>query len=119
MANPNIVNVSAIYGNTGFLSITTSAANVVVNPGGSGAVYKLNTLLVSNINASSSAAVTIELNRSGTNTAIVKNVALATGGSLVAISKDSSLYLLEGDIIQASGNVASSLQAVASWEQIT
>lgn len=119
MANPNIVNVSSMYGNTTYQNVSTTTTTIVTNPSGSNSVYKLNSLVVSNINASSSANLTVEFNRSSANAALIKNVTVAIGGSFVAVAKDTSIYLLENDIIQLTASANSSLQAIASWEQIS
>lgn len=119
MANPNIVNISSIYGNTAYQNVTTVTSTVVTNPAGSGSVYKLNSLLISNINTSSTANLTVELSRSSVNTALIKNVTIAVGGAFVAVAKDTSMYLLEGDIIQLSASANNTLHAIASWEQIS
>jgi len=120
MANPNIVNVSTIYGNTSVLAVSTVTANVVQNPSSSNSVYKLNALTISNINTTPSAiSITVELNQAGTNTALAKNVVVPANSSLVIIGKDSMIYLLENNSIQLTAGANSSLTAVASYEQIS
>jgi len=120
MANPNIVNVSTIYGNTAVLAVSTTTANVVQNPAGSSTVYKLNALTICNVNTvPSSMTVTVELNQAGTNTALAKSVVVPANSSLVIIGKDSMIYLLENNSIQLTAGANSSLTAVASYEQIS
>lgn len=120
MSNPNIVNVTTIYGNTAVLTVSTATANIVQNPSSSSTVYKLNTLSVANINATGgSASLTVELNQAGTNTALAKNVVVPGNASLVVIGKDNMLYLLENNAIQLTSGTNSSLVAIASYEQIS
>jgi hypothetical protein len=120
MANPNIVNVTTIYGNTAALAVSTVTANVVQNPSGSSSIYKLNALTISNINAAATTvSLTIELNQAGTNTAIAKNIAVPGNSSIVIIGKDSMIYLLENNSIQLTAGSNSSLSAIASYEQIS
>ena len=52
MAQPNIVNVSTIYGNTAVANVTNVYSNLVVNSASSGKAYKINSLYVSNANTS-------------------------------------------------------------------
>ena len=60
MANPNIVNVTTIYGKTTGANLTTTgAATVLNNPSDSNIVLKVNTFNVSNYTAS---AVNITVN---------------------------------------------------------
>ena len=119
MTTPNIVNVTTMTGNTAVLNVATSAASIVTNPSGSNSIYKLNTLIISNINASSSANLTVELNRNNTNTALIRNVTITAGGSFVAVGKDTPIYLMENDIVQLAASSSSILNAIASWEQIS
>ena len=49
MAAPNIVNVTTITGKTAGLAVTTSATDIVDNPASSGKVFKVNSLIISNV----------------------------------------------------------------------
>ena len=97
MANPNIVNVANIYANTAVWSVTTVNGNVVVNAASSNKVYKINAFTFANGNNTATSNVTLNFQRGGTNYPIVSNVPVPTNSTLVALSKDSSVYLLEGD----------------------
>ena len=57
----NIVNVSTIYGNTTGMSVTTTPTAIVTNATSSGAVYKINSLVVSNISGTGTASVTVDV----------------------------------------------------------
>jgi len=118
MANPNIVGVSTIYGNTNLLAVTTVNTAIVSNPSSSNSIYKLNTLSVSNINTAA-AAVSVVFNRGGANTYIVQNVPVAANSKLDIIGKDTMLYLLENDTVQITASANAYIQAIASWEQIS
>lgn len=118
MANPNIVNVSSIYGNTGVQSVTTSATAIVTNSGGSGKVYKVNMLSINNIDSSNAANVTVDLYRSSTAYNITTNLTIATSTAFTPIDKTLGLYLLEGDSLRLTANANSRLTAVCSWEEI-
>ena len=63
MANPNIAAVTDIKGNTYSVAVGTSATQVVSNPPSSGGnmVYKINTIMVTNIDGSASAEVTVNI----------------------------------------------------------
>lgn len=118
MANPNIVNVTTIYGNTAVANVTTSATAIVSNSGGSGKVYKVNMLVVANIDSTNSANLTVDLYRSSVATNIISNVAVSINTAYTPLDKTMSLYLLEGDSIRLTANANSRLQAVCSWEEI-
>lgn len=119
MANPNIVNVTTINGNTNVANVTTSAAAIVTNSAASGKIYKVNMLVVSNIDNSNSATLTVDLYRSSVATNIITNVAVSINTAYTPIDKTLCLYLLEGDSIRLTANANSRLQAVCSWEEIS
>lgn len=119
MSAPNIVQVSNIIGNTGVQLVTTSATAITSNSGGSGKVYKINSLIVSNVDATNSATLTVDLYRSGTAYTIINQLTLTINTSYTPIDKTLSLYLLEGDTLRLTANANSRLQAVCSWEEIS
>lgn len=118
MANPNIVNVTTIFGNTGTLAVSTTAANIVQNSASSNQVYKINSLSVANINTVSS-SVSLELNVAGSNTFIVRGIIVPANSTINIIGKDTSIYLLENSSLQLTAAANSVMQAVCSWEQIS
>ena len=67
MAQMNIVNVSTIYGNTTGMAVTTVPTAIVTNASSSGMVYKINTLVVSNISGTGSASITVDVYQNQTN----------------------------------------------------
>jgi hypothetical protein len=119
MANPNIVDVTAIYGNTAATNVTTTAATLVSNQSASNAVVKVNSVVVSNSNITTNQSVTLRLSRNGTDYSIMSNVTVPYAASIVLISKDIGLYLVEGDTCSIIGTSDSDMQAVCSYEVIS
>jgi len=124
MAAPNIVNVTTIIGKTTVTNLTTTSATAVVsNAASSGKVFKINSLIVSNVDGSSAADITISLysedDIGGTATQIVSTVTVPADASLVVISKDTSIYLEEDKSIGATASSASDLKVVCSYEEIS
>jgi hypothetical protein len=124
MANPNIVNVTDIRGKTAVVDLTsTNATAVVSNAASSGKVFKINSLIVSNVDGSSAADITISLysqdDIGGTATQIVSTVSVPADASLVVISKDTSIYLEEDKSIGATASAANDLKVVCSYEEIS
>lgn len=119
MAAPNVVNVSTILGKTQFLNVTTVATNVVVNSANSNTLLKINSLVIPNVSGANNSNITISINRSGTDYKVAHNVAVPSSATLVVISKDSSVYLEEGDYMQASAGANNHLHAVCSYEVIS
>jgi hypothetical protein len=123
VANPNIVNVAAIYGNTSTTSLsTTSATSIVSNASGSGKVYKINSIVVANIDGTSAADITINLYSAaalgGTATAIASTISVPADATLIVTDKTTSFYLLEDKSIGATAGAANDLVVTASWEEI-
>lgn len=123
MANPNIVNVAAIYGNTSTTSLsTTSATSIVSNAASSGKVFKINSIVVANIDGTNAADITINLYSAaalgGTATAIASTISVPADATLIITDKTTSFYLLEDKSIGAIAGTASDLVVTASWEEI-
>lgn len=121
--NPNIVNVAAIYGNTSTTALsTTSATSIVSNASGSGKVYKINSIVVANIDGTSAADITINLysaaSLGGTATAIASTISVPADATLIVTDKTTSFYLLEDKSIGATAGAANDLVVTASWEEI-
>ena len=117
MANPNIVNVTNIYGTTWVQAIGTSATAIVTNSAASGSVVKVNALYVGNIDTSISYKVTVDVYRSSTAYNMLYQISIPAGAGLDVLSK--SIYLMEGDTLRLTADTASKLQAVASGEVIS
>ena len=126
MANPNIVNVTSIYGNTSSLLISSTAnpfaTALVNNAAASGKVYKINSIVVANVDGSASADITISIfsqdDLGGTATAIASTISVPADASLVVIDKSTSFYLREDKSIGATASAANDLVVTCSWEEI-
>lgn len=123
MANPNIVNVTTIYGNTSTtLLTTTSATSIASNAAASGKVYKINSLVVANVDGTNAADITINLYSAaalgGTATAIASTISVPADATLIVTDKTTSFYLLEDKSIGAIASAANDLVVTCSWEEI-
>lgn len=127
MAAPNIVAVTTIRGKSNVANLTTTSSSVIVNPVNSGQVFKINTLIVSNVDGTNSGNVSVELFKFGaqnTSTgvgnatyAIANTVTVPAKSSLDIMSK--SLYLEEGDEIKAKADSNNRLHFISSFEEIS
>jgi hypothetical protein len=119
MANPNIVQVTTINGNTAVANITTSATALITNSASSGKVFKINGILVTNIDTTNTANITVDLFRSSVAYVMTSSVSILPNTTYTPVDKTLSLYLLEGDSLRVTANANSRLQAVATWEEIS
>jgi hypothetical protein len=123
MANPNIVNVTTIYGNTSTTALSsTSATSIVSNAAASGKIFKINSLIVANVDGTNAADITINLYSAaalgGTATAIASTISVPADASLIIIDKTTGIYLLEDKSIGAIAGAANDLVVTCSWEEI-
>jgi hypothetical protein len=126
MANPNIVNVTTIYGNTSTNLITTTAdpfaTALVSNAASSGKVYKINSIVAANIDGTSAVDITIKIFSQaalgGTGTAIASTISVPADATLIITDKTTSFYLLEDKSIGATAGIANDIVVTCSWEEI-
>ena len=123
MANPNIVNVTSIYGNTSYLIPSgTSATTWTALTPASGTVNKIDNLVVSNV-TTSAAVVTVSVNSAtgggGTAYRIAYQISVPAGASLIVIDKTTAIYLGEAQSIVVTSGTTSALECTASFEAIT
>lgn len=127
MAAPNIVAVTTIRGKSNVANLTTTSSSIVVNDANSGKVFKLNTIIVSNVDGTNSGNVTVELFKFG-----AQNVATGTGNSVYSLANvvtvpakssldimSKSLYLEEGDHLKAKADSNNRLHLITSFEEIS
>jgi hypothetical protein len=119
MAAPNIVNVTTIIGHTDVLAVTTSATAIVTNTADSNKVFKINSLIISNIDGSNPADITVDLFRSSVANRIASTVTVPADATLVIITKDNTIYLEEGDALRLTASANGDLQGICSYEEIS
>ena len=119
MAAPNIVNVATITGKTIGAALSTSSADILTNSAASGKVFKVNVILVSNVDGTNNADVTIGFYDASATTTyrLAYTVTVPADASFEVLSK--SIYLEEGDKIVGSASANSDLEIVVSYEEIS
>ena len=123
MANPNIVNVSSIYGSTNYLiPSTTSATTWTALTPAAGTVNKIDNIVASNVTASN-ATVTVAINSAaagaGTNYRLIYQVPVPVNASIVIVDKSTAFYLGEAQSIVVTVGTASAIELTAAYEAIT
>ena len=122
MAAPNIVNVSTITGITTGRALTTSLTTaLVMNPASSGKVFKINSIIVSNVDGTNNADVSMEFYDATNTTAfrLASTVTVPADSTLIVSDKNSSFYLEEGDLLRGGASANSDLEAVISYDEIS
>jgi len=118
MAVPNIVNVATIHGKvvSGELDTTTTTALLTC---ASEHVYKINTILISNIDGTNACDVTMTVRSDGSNDrSIATTISVPADSTLALIDKNTGFYLEEADIIKGGASANSDLTYLISYEDL-
>ena len=123
MAAPNIVNVTTITGKTTYAALTTTLTTVLLaNAVSSGKVFKINSIMVANVDGTNAADVTVDINTaaagSGTSYALANTISVPADATLSVIDKTNSFYLEEDKSILGGASANSDLEIVISYEEI-
>ena len=130
MANPNIVNVTTITGNTTYLTPGgTSTVVLLPNAASSGKVFKVNQIVAANTTGSAAAAtVSVYTNGAvaqgsapsgGTAYPVVSTISVPGNASLICVDKSTAIYLQEGTSITVASGAGASLTFSISYEDIS
>jgi hypothetical protein len=123
MANPNIVNVTSIYGSTSYLVPTTTTATTwtALTPA-TGTVNKINSMVASNV-TSTAATVTVSINSAtaggGTAYRLTYQTSVPGNSSLLVIDKSTMIYVGEAQSIVVTSGTTNSIEMVAALEAIS
>lgn len=123
MANPNIVNVTSIYGNTSYLIPTgTTATTWTALTPAVGTVNKIDNIVASNV-SNATASVTVSINSAtgggGTAYRLAFQIAIPVNASLIICDKSTAFYLGEAQSIVVTSTTSSAIELTASYEAIT
>ena len=127
MAAPNIVNVTTITPNTVSITPSDTSRNALVAAPSSGTAYKINQIMVSNIDGTNAVNATVELRLADGTTyrAIGSTISVPANATLVMLDKTTMLYLLdtsvtgEASTIYVTSGTASKLTFTCSYETIS
>tara|TARA_R100000458_G_C8157599_1_gene162966 strand:+ start:175 stop:540 length:366 start_codon:yes stop_codon:yes gene_type:complete len=118
MANPNLVAVTSIYGKSVQATLdTTLTTEILACP--SDKILKVNNILIANIDGSSAADVSIAITKSGGSPIMIAStISVPADSTLVAIDKNSALYLQESDNLEAGASANSDLTITVNYEEM-
>jgi len=124
MAAPNIVDVSTITGKTTGGALDTTLTTVLLaNAAASGKVFKINSIIISNVDGTNAVDITIDYNTaaagSGTSYAIASTISIPADATLALIDKNTSFYLEEDKSIIGGAAVNGDAEYIISYEEIS
>jgi hypothetical protein len=133
MANPNIVNVTSIYGNSAYVIPASTAVSVAWTNNGTSSltgltpaantVNRVTSIVVANV-TSSAATTTVAISNnptyaSGTAYYIAYQVSVPPNSSVIVTDKTSSFYVTENQSVGVISGTSSALHYTATFEAIT
>jgi hypothetical protein len=133
MANPNILNVTSIYGNTAYVTPSSTAVNTSWTYNGAtaltgltptaGSVNKINSIVVTNTTGSAANATVAIANNatfgSGTAYPLASTIPIPANSTLIVVDKSNGIYVTESQSIGVTSGTSNALTFVASFEVIT
>ena len=128
MANPNIVNVTSIYGGNASWNLSATTTSVLLTVSAD-VLVKVNSIICANVDGTNDA--TLNLYIDGLTTSGITGVAgtsMATAAYLaktvnvpaddILVVIDKPIYLMENDILKGGASAASALDLFMSYEVI-
>jgi hypothetical protein len=133
MANPNIVAVTSIYGNTAYVLPSTTSATTSWTYNGTtsltgltpaaSTVNRVTSIVVANVTASA-ATCTVQIANnatfgSGTAYTIAYQITVPPNASVIVTDKTTSFYVTENQSVAVTSGTASALAYTATFEAIS
>ena len=127
MANPNIVNVATINGESVGYNLTSTTTTTLLTVS-SNKLLKVNRITCANVDGTNAAVVSLSVEKQNFTSAgvtnfdtsgtffLAKTVSVPADATLVIL--DTPIYLMEGDILKGGANAASDLDLFVSYEVI-
>jgi len=133
MANPNIVNVTSIYGNTAYVIPASTAVSVAWTHNGAtsltgltpaaGTVNRVTSIVVSNVTGTAATTTVAIANNatygSGIPYHIAYQISVPANASVIVTDKTSSFYVTENQSVGVISGTSSALNYTATFEAIT
>jgi len=128
MAAPNIASLTTITGKTTYFTPTGVTAVILLpNAAASGNVFKINQIVVANVDGTNAVDATVSIYTNGavaqgsapsggTAFPIASTISVPADASLIVVDKTTGLYLEEGVSISITSGTASKLTFSVSYE---
>ena len=127
MANPNIVNVTSIYGGNASWNLSNTLTATLLNVSAD-VLVKVNSIICANVDGTNDATLNLYIDGVGTTVTGVTGASLATAIYLaktvnvpaddILVVIDKPIYLMENDILKGGASAASDLDLFMSYEVI-
>ena len=121
MANPNIATASSLFGKSIVVNLgTINPTGIVTNTSSSNQLIRVNAIRVTNIDGVSPADITISLYDASEMALgyLGYTISVVADTTLSLVDKSETVYLEEGDYIQATSSAVNDLSIYCSYEVI-
>jgi hypothetical protein len=124
MANPNLAAATSVYAANAQVSLTaTTATLLVANAASSGKVYLIDSIVVSNVDGTNAADISVVRFNSATNTGtaypICSTVVVPADASLIVVGTENKINLLEDESIYVTASAANDLVVDCNWKELS
>jgi hypothetical protein len=124
MANPNLASATAVYANNAQVSLTaTTATQLVSNAASSGKVYLIDSIVVSNVDGTNAADISVVRFNSATNTGtafpICSTVTVPADASLIVVGAENKISLTEAESIYVTASASNDLVVDCNWKELS
>ena len=116
MVAPNIYSITSIIGKTDVLAVPATATAITTCAANK--VYKINSLIIANIDGALATDITVDIFRSSVAYKLASTIAVPADATLVVISRDMGIYLEENDVLRLTAGAVNRLQAFCSYDII-
>ena len=119
MSAPNLATVSTITAKSVKAALVTTGTDVLTNAADSGKVFKVNNIVVGNIDGTK-----VKLRLTGvlsgiTAQSIFQGISVPAAASLILIDKNTAIYLEENDILHILASADNDLVVMVNYEEIS
>jgi hypothetical protein len=124
MANPNLASATTVYAANAQLALSSTSATLLVsNAASSGKVYLIDSIVVSNVDGTNAADISVVRFNSATNTGtafpICSTVVVPADASLIVVGTENKINLTENESIYVTASAANDLVVDANWKELS
>ena len=119
MANPNLATATNIYGNSFSADLPTSLITLATNGAGSGKIFKVHTVLITNVDGVNTPFCNVQLWDGFFGVWLAYTLNVPADSAIVLIGRDNSIYLREGFSIRASASATGDVAIHTMWDEIS
>lgn len=124
MANPNLNSATNVYANNAQVSLTsTSETQLLSNASSSGKIYLVDSILVSNVDGTNAADITVTRYTSATNSGtayrLARTITVPANASLIIVGSENKINLTENESVYATASAANRLMIDCNWKELS